>query len=234
MVNAFDREIILGVNRLVNQSKHLDEFINFLSYSDLVKGGVLMALVWWVWFQCKDAAAGCAPAQRVLLATLTGCLLGMAVTRTITHVAPYRDRPLHVAELHLKTVRGEIPADSNDTNSFPSDHATLFWALATGFFFISRRLGWAVAAYVLLFISFPRLYLGVHFPSDLLVGGLIGVVAVWITNRPWLHEHVFARVLVWGERYPSPFYMGLFLFTYQVGAMFNDVRVLLHAVFGTH
>jgi undecaprenyl-diphosphatase len=70
--------------------------------------------------------------------------------------------------------------------SLPSDHATAAFALAFGVMaFISRRwgLGLAVAAVV---IGFARVWVGVHYPGDILAAGLIAglaVLEVWVGVR---------------------------------------------------
>jgi undecaprenyl-diphosphatase len=69
-------------------------------------------------------------------------------------------------------------------NSFPSDHTVLFFALATGIFFASRRAGVFMFIYVSAFIFLPRLYLGIHYPTDVLSGALVGISAGWVANRP--------------------------------------------------
>lgn len=69
--------------------------------------------------------------------------------------------------------------------SFPSGHAqgaATFWG---GIARISgkRPLIWMAAAMIFL-ISFSRLYLGVHYPVDVLVGIIIGLAAVWLLYHP--------------------------------------------------
>jgi membrane-associated phospholipid phosphatase len=68
-----------------------------------------------------------------------------------------------------------------DEYSFPSGHAqnaALFWGLLALHF--RRRWFHAVAAAVTLLVGFSRLYLGVHFPSDVLAGWLAGFLLAWL------------------------------------------------------
>lgn len=68
--------------------------------------------------------------------------------------------------------------------SFPSGHATASMALAFCFVVITWRTKWRVAAvsfaglYVLC-VGFSRMYLGVHFPTDILGGWLLGLA--WLS-----------------------------------------------------
>lgn len=68
--------------------------------------------------------------------------------------------------------------------SFPSLHASVGYAFATSLVFLlinnsQNPLTWLVASIILLFISIivaTRLFVGVHYLSDLLAGGVIGVL----------------------------------------------------------
>ena len=73
------------------------------------------------------------------------------------------------------------------TYSFPSGHSASSFAAATVFAFaLTRRRAaiiWALAATV----AFSRIYIGVHYPLDVVVGALIGVlIGVLVTGgRAW-------------------------------------------------
>lgn len=60
-------------------------------------------------------------------------------------------------------------------NSFPSGHATVFFALATAIYFYNRFAG--IVFYVCaILISLSRVASGIHYPIDIIVGAFIGVV----------------------------------------------------------
>jgi membrane-associated phospholipid phosphatase len=81
--------------------------------------------------------------------------------------------------IHVATVQAcPGPADY----SFPSDHATMAVALAAGLWIVSRRLG-AIAAILAAVEACSRVYLGQHYPHDVLAAAVLGTV-VLLAGRP--------------------------------------------------
>jgi undecaprenyl-diphosphatase len=66
--------------------------------------------------------------------------------------------------------------------SFTSDHATMAGAVAVGLFLVSRRLG-AIAAAAAVLMAFARVYVGAHYPVDVLAGLVLGGA---VTALGWL------------------------------------------------
>jgi hypothetical protein len=82
----------------------------------------------------------------------------------------------------------------------PSGHAqnaAAVWGLLATM--LRRRWAWAVALALIVAIGLSRIYLGVHFPSDVLVGWLIGSTLVWAYTRwePVATTWMQARSLRW-------------------------------------
>jgi undecaprenyl-diphosphatase len=94
-----------------------------------------------------------------------------------------RPRPCHIPELqtliHLPT------GNCGGAFGFVSSHAVNSFALAGFLFLLLRRrfkwIGYIVFTYAV-FVSYSRIYIGVHYPGDVIVGGLVGMmvsVAIW-------------------------------------------------------
>jgi undecaprenyl-diphosphatase len=68
---------------------------------------------------------------------------------------------------------------------FASSHAANTFAVATFCFVLLRKTHpWVILMFFwAAFVCYTRIYLGVHYPGDLLVGGLIGALLGWLMLR---------------------------------------------------
>lgn len=136
-------------------------------------------LVWLV------AAAVVAVRQRrrsAFTVVLLAVLLGSITANDIVKPAVHRTRPFDAMP---GTVIGSRPDDA----SFPSGHSSTAFAAALT---LSRAapagaaVWWGLAA----LIAFSRVYLGVHYPLDVLGGAALGAacggLAIWLTRFPKL------------------------------------------------
>lgn len=71
--------------------------------------------------------------------------------------------------------------------SFPSGHATFVSALAGAAFLIHKRLGY-IYGITALFISLARVFVGVHFPSDVIAGSLLGSMGAFATYKLFIQR----------------------------------------------
>lgn len=101
---------------------------------------------------------------------VTFIIANLWLKNSVARVRPYETVP----GLHL------MIAKENDW-SFPSGHASSAFAAATAIYRNCRYRIIGVPCIVMaLIISWSRLYVGVHYPSDVICGALIGVIVAWI------------------------------------------------------
>lgn len=91
-----------------------------------------------------------------------------------------------VLQRHEIAGRMQQLAETHDP-SWPSNHAqgaTVTWGYLAGR--LPRNWSWMVAVILIALVSFSRLYLGVHFPQDVISGILIGVayLGLWMAVEP--------------------------------------------------
>ncbi len=223
-MNFFDKNIILFFNQFSQQSWLLDRAINFIAGNDLFKGGLFMAVIWWLWFN-RDQGGQTRKNRETLLATLGGVCISLVVARSLALVLPFRERPMAVAELAFKVPAG-LDAVYVNWSSFPSDHAAMFATLATGLWLISTRLGLAAMIYVVLVISLPRFYVGLHYPTDIMAGLFLGVGTILLMARLKPVHNLAGRILDWSESEKNQglFYALFFIITFQMAVLFDSVR----------
>lgn len=111
-------------------------------------------------------------------AALLAIAVGFVCTNLILKNLVSRPRPwLGVEGLTALVVE-------NDPNSFPSGHTTAAFAFASALWRTApdRWMRWAALACAVL-MGLSRLYVGVHYPSDVLVGVLVGLLSGWLACR---------------------------------------------------
>jgi undecaprenyl-diphosphatase len=229
---SIDVAILLWINQLAHHSYAFDAIVVRISESYLLKGGVIMAMFWWEWFrEGPDQEYR----RELLLTNLLCSLAVIVVARGLAHFLPFRERPLQTPGLGLRLPYTMSADTLIHWSSFPSDHATFFFALATGLWMERRKLGVLAMVYVFFVVCIPRIYLGVHYPSDVLAGAIIGI-GFAVLMELVVGGHWRGRWFTfWWSRRPPLLYVMLFLLSYQIATMFDDVRTfggLFMALFG--
>ena len=222
--NDFDSTTVLFLNKFVGKSRLLDGSVELISDTPLLNGGILfVAFLWLIWFRDKRQDARIRLCTGAVAAVLAGVL-----SRILQRLLPFHVRPLYSADLKLTYPIGvESPALSH-WNSFPSDHASLGFALATLIWINDRRLG-AFAFFWAAITNSARIYLGYHYPTDILGGAALGIFMIILFQRLPLPPVVY-RLLVWERCAPPSFYAVAFIASYLVGTLFGDVRLIDHLI----
>lgn len=227
-MNAFDSAILQLLNRFARRSWAFDEAVAFISNNDLFKGGVLMVLLWWAWYRAGERDSR---DRDHMVVTLLGCAVALAVGRILVLALPFRLRPLQEIGLTFVTPYGVAEAAFAKLSSFPSDHAVLFFGLATGLFFISRAVGAFALAWTVVFVALPRMYLGLHYATDILAGAAIGSAIVGAANMLLVDGRLTRSIRALSEARPMYFYPALFIVTWQIADLFENSRAIVGGVF---
>lgn len=125
----------------------------------------------------KSRKAGAA----VIISLITGLVLSTLILKNIVG----RERPFNMPDALLNADSLLIGVPSG-VFSFPSGHAVSSFSAATVMFIYDKKIG-TPAIVLATFIAFSRLYLYVHFPTDILAGMILGTLfalaAVFIVNK---------------------------------------------------
>lgn len=142
---------------------------NLAGRSDVLDAFGIFSSSWLIWFMLAGILflVFRKGLKKLLARSLLALVLAYATNYTIS-IFYFRLRPF----ASLLDVNKLISKDAIE-KSFPSDHATLVFVLAVSVFMINKKIGviFLVAAVL---VSLGRVYVGVHYPSDILAGALIG------------------------------------------------------------
>jgi undecaprenyl-diphosphatase len=225
-MNIFDLSILNFLNTFAHRSETFDSLVVFLLWNNFVKGGIIMGFFWWAWAQDDERAVK----REYLLLGFGLSIASVIAARLLALSLPFRERPLRNPLLDFQLPYTMDGSALETWSSFPSDHAVVFFSLAAAIWFASRRLGIVAALYALFVISLPRIYAGVHYPTDVVAGAVLGWCIASFSKVTSLRIHLARPVLRWMEKQPGAFYSLLFLATFELAELFSTLRIAAHPV----
>ena len=171
-----DETVFLWLNGLVGKSPAFDAIIELVVSDYLVPVALALTLLA-LWF-AGDASTRTKYQYGVIAAVFAVALSNGSIE--ILNNFVFRDRPFVDHEVSLLFYE---PTDS----SFPANAAAMAFGVSAAVWAFNRRVGSALLAVSALY-AFSRVYAGVHYPLDVIAGGLIGVAAA-------VAAHAIARLL---------------------------------------
>lgn len=220
LITTLDRGFFALFDDLTQRSWAVDTLIVNIFITNTVRIAPLLACLVWLAFDHRRKGLGMA----FLGCTFLGSLIAMTLSRLLQNVSGFRPRPLHNPDLVYQLPHGIRPTVLEGWSSFPSDTSALAFAIAAGLFLASRRLGVVAFVWAAVVVAFPRAYGGLHYPSDLLAGALIGIFATLGAAPLILRATLYRINLSIADRWVPLLWTLAFLYLYQMGTMFNDVR----------
>lgn len=109
---------------------------------------------------------------------ITAILIEVLLTNVVLKNVFQRVRPCDVNT--AVTLLVKRPTDY----SFPSGHTALSFAALTGLWLSGKLKRWRIPALIFAcLIAFSRLYLYLHYPTDILMGAAVGIFSGWTADR---------------------------------------------------
>jgi undecaprenyl-diphosphatase len=173
---AVDARLFEAINDLAGRIDGIDDVVEVITR---FAPFALVAMLIGLWFWPGSRQERDDRQWSVIVATVAASL-ALGLNQLIIRLWA-RPRPFISHHDHLLVSRSHDP-------SFPSDHATFAFAVAVAIFLGSRRVG-IVALVLAVVLGCSRVYVGAHYPGDVLVGAVIGGgMAVAIDQlRTWAH-----------------------------------------------
>jgi undecaprenyl-diphosphatase len=198
-LRSFDDRMLLDANGLARHTGWLHPAVVAYAAYGVVLFGLLMVAA--VVAARRASARTLAAAAWAPLATLLAVGLNQPIGSEVAEGRPYARFP-HLLVLATRT----------SDFSFPSDHAVMAGAAATGLLLVSRRLG-VIAAVAALVMAAARVYIAAHYPWDVVAGLALGAAVAglgWLALRvpltavaAWLREQPGLRTFFAEDRAPG-------------------------------
>jgi undecaprenyl-diphosphatase len=184
-----DQGLFLWLNQTLNHS-WLDPIM--LGATDLGNGFYLFPLGLILMFLFARSNF-----QRDFVLWASTSFVSFIIGTTLKHLI-HRDRPLAFfhARILSHSVSVHVLGPPLYANSFPSGHTFSAFSTASLFAWLYPKLSLPLFALATL-IGLSRIYVGAHFPIDVLGGMLIGILSTiivrqWIAPR-WLRDHAISE-----------------------------------------
>ncbi|MCF2526841.1 phosphatase PAP2 family protein [Yinghuangia soli] len=160
-----DVDVLQGVNGLADDTTWAHGFMEFMGEYGLL--AVLALLLGIGWLRARRRPDHDVAIAGIMWAPIAAFLAELANIPLRNLVD--RPRPFFTHSDITVLVQGK------DDPSFASDHALLTMSIAVALLLVDRQLG-AIAVLVAVLQGFARLYVGVHYPSDILGGFALGTL----------------------------------------------------------
>ncbi len=173
----WDKEFTLYLNSFFSASK---DIFFYLATSKLIWVPLYLALLWMVFRTQKG--------QGLMTVIFVGLLVLVADQLTSGIMKPLFERPRPSHDDVLQYLVHIVNGYHGGMYGFASSHAANTFAITTFFILVVRR--WSLSLALLawsLINCYGRIYQGVHFFGDVLVGALIGIILGRIFYEIYLH-----------------------------------------------
>ncbi len=189
-----------------------------------ILGGVCFGAVLFLWFfslRTEDRKAE-RKFEVAIVASVAAVMLAKLASLSLQWPAPNKYEAL-TALFPAYITRS--PAES----SFPSEATAVFGALASGVFGWRRRLGSLLWVAVVLLVAFPRMYVGGHYLTDVLVGAGCGLGGYGLAQL-LVRWHHFPVIIRRAGPFECVVTLAVFVYIWQVSVEFREVAWFFNSI----
>ena len=219
-----NRPLAKAISSLTTYRQFASELAFWLAYPTL-QGAIVVSLLCCCWFSNPNAKSRTRLMSGIVAAVLAGVIADLLHRALPTSPKPIFDPMLqHDPPAILGGIDTFLANPLSNLHTFPSPRAAMFCGLAITIFLIRPKLGF-VALISTTVPEISRVYLGLHYPNDIVGSFALGAATVWLAQMRWNLNfgRWFAR---WELTSPSTFYMCAFLACYELTTAFEELRAL--------
>lgn len=161
-----DLSLFQAINFYAGKYPVLDSLAVF--FAQYFEYFILLILVMFIFVRPKMYA-------KMAITALTAAVFARFILVELIRLFLPRPRPFMVQDINLLV-------NPNQEWAFPSGHAAFYFAVATVVYQYHKMAG--ILFYLFAFIiCFARVFVGLHWPSDIVVGALVGIFVGWLGHK---------------------------------------------------
>ncbi len=156
----WDQRLMLLINKRLRH-KRLDALMAIITYLGSWQFSVAFCILAFLFYGTSFNSLG----SKLTLTLMASGFITQLIKRLVSRLRPFHT----MKELHIRKI-------GIDAYSFPSGHTCAAFSMGVMVFMFSHRLG-IISLPLSFLVGISRIYLGVHFPSDVFVGAFIGSIS---------------------------------------------------------
>lgn len=168
----------LALFSLINATPHASSLsihiATFIAQDLLYILALLLAFLW-----CQGNKAMKERALKAVVITAIGLSISFFISTLCYHPRPFA---MPIGQNYLAHAAN---------GSFPSDHMLIFSTVAFSYLFSGRKITGIILLCLAWCVAWSRVYLGVHFPFDMIGAFIFAFLLNWVGYRIWQHYGMY-------------------------------------------